>query len=519
MKQKNILSITLLLIILSTFSLYGQSLSDSLQAHYKFDGSLLDETSNNHDLGITNGRISYDFVRSNDSSILFNGASQVTSISSFDNSSFTETSISLWMKSTTVTSDLQICLQGAFMGFGAYIQANTGKFIGFFDGTSSGSYSSSMNVTDGRWHHIVIQNNGDTTFMYIDGVLDGSIVENLNVGNGDSNNKLYLGQSSLGIQSFTGSLNDLRIYNRMLSQCEIDELNGSGSSSATASYFFDGNLADSSVNRNDLQFTGSLSYELFATNDSAIVFDGLSQAASISSFDNSSFTSSAISLWVKSTTITSDFQICLQGAFMGFGAYIQANTGKFVGFFDGTSSGSYASSNSITDGIWHHIVIQNNGSKTFMYVDGVLDGSISENLVVGNGSANSKFYLGQSNLGIQSFTGSLNNINIYDRMLTNCEIDSLSTIPRTVSISEPISKKVNFKVYPNPTDGKFKIDFLSNQKNIDLILTDISGKILNRSTFKNQRYITSEINYPNGVYLLKVILDNHDYAVTKIVKQ
>jgi len=81
----------------------------------------------------------------------------------------------------------------------------------------------------------VIQNDGSTTYLYVDGVLDTSIPDALHVGNGDYYNKLYLGKSNLNVQPFTGYLNDARIYDRMLSASEIDSLyQGAGSTTTGA---------------------------------------------------------------------------------------------------------------------------------------------------------------------------------------------------------------------------------------------------------------------------------------------
>ncbi|QHI35477.1 hypothetical protein IMCC3317_08230 [Kordia antarctica] len=515
MKQKNILLFILSITI--QYVVIGQNITDGLQAHYKFDTNLVDDTLNNHDLNTTDGSVSYNLVATNDSAISFDGASQVSSISNFNNSSFTATAVSLWIKSSTVTADLQICLQGAHMGFGAYIQAYSGKFIGFFDSSSTGSYESTNVITDGMWHHIVIQNDGTTTFMYVDGVLDGSTSENLVVGNGAANNKLYLGKSNLGVQNFAGSLNDVRIYNRMLTLCDIEILYDNYTS-PVASFLFENNLLDD-VNTNDLQSTAALPYESFGVNDTAIIFDGTSQVSSISNFDNSSFTQCAISLWVKSNTITADLQICLQGAHMGFGAYIQANSGKFIGFFDSSSTGSYESTNVITDGMWHHIVIQNDGTTTFMYVDGVLDGSISENLVIGNGTANNKLYLGKSNLGVQNFTGSLNNINIYNRVLNLCEIKEIGQT-RILGITEHVdSKTINYAIYPNPTTGNFWIDLKDNYEEIKVQIFDTNGRLISKKRFSQMQLLPLEINAAKGIYIVKVLYGTNNYFVSKVIKQ
>lgn len=218
--------------ILATYTAQGQGIADSLYAHYNFEGNILDETAFNHDLEVVSGSISYDLVNPNDSAIFFDGNSTISTIGNFDNSSFDEMSVALWIKSDSITNALQICFQGSYIGFGAYIQANSGKFLGFFDGSSSGGYESTTPITDNVWHHVVMQTDGSTTSVYIDGVFDGNLVEPFYKGTGVANNKFYFGKSNLGAQYFTGSLNDVRVYNRQLSLAEIDTLYSGGGSIA-----------------------------------------------------------------------------------------------------------------------------------------------------------------------------------------------------------------------------------------------------------------------------------------------
>ncbi len=211
------------LLFVSSF-VYSQTLTDSLQAHYQFDTNLLDQTSFDHDLEILAGRISYSQELSSDQAIVLNGRTHIRTAKVFDNSAYQQIAISLWFKSSTVASVDQIMLQGAFMGFGILIAPQTGKVIGFCDGTSRGSIQSQKSLTDGEWHHIIVQSDGYETSLYVDGELNGSMIEPLVVGNGRYNNRLYIGRSNYGVRPFIGSLNDIRIYNRILTKAEIDLL-------------------------------------------------------------------------------------------------------------------------------------------------------------------------------------------------------------------------------------------------------------------------------------------------------
>lgn len=496
----------------------SQSLTDSLKAHYKFDQNLLDATTLNHDLEVKTGSVSYNLISTGDYSINFNGSSSIGSINIFDNSTFNNTAISLWLKSSTITSTLQICLQGAAIGFGVYIEGNTGKVLGFFDGSSAGSYTSSYPVTDGEWHHIVIQNNGSVTSMYIDGIYDGSISEPHYNGTGGSDNKLFSGKSNLNAYNYTGELNEVRIYNRLLSECEIVELYNSKKSPIVI-YDFENSLVDSSGNNYNLQSIGSTpTYSLFASNDYAINFDGSTWLELINSFNNSTYKASTISMWVKSSTITTTLQICFQGASIGFGSYIQGNSGKMLGFFGGNSANAYVSTGSITDGNWHHIVIKNNSNKTVMYVDGVFNGSKLESMYHGTGASNNKFYLGKSNLNTYNFTGSLNEIYLYDRLLSECEVDSLFQSKTPTSISS-INSNEKVELYPNPTNGKFEVKLEKNHNYITTELYDMSGKLISQMTFNNSKTLTFDISdRKNGVYFIKATTDDKSSKMLRVVK-
>ncbi len=206
-------------LLLSMFA-EAQTLSDGLQAYYKFNNTLQDETSNGNDLTILNGNVVYNSIYQSDDEINFTTGSGVMSKTNFNTTGFNAYGISMWVKTSQIKSHNQTILQGAYLGFGIHIEANTGKIGGFFKGTSTGSYSSSIAITDNKWHHIVFQCNGMEMFVYIDGILDGNIISTMLTGD----NYIYIGNSNQNDKSYSGSLNELRIYDRLLTECEIEEL-------------------------------------------------------------------------------------------------------------------------------------------------------------------------------------------------------------------------------------------------------------------------------------------------------
>lgn len=214
------------ILILMSIVAKAQNLSSGLQAYYTFDGNLLDNTSNNYDLQNGIGSVTYSTVSGSDQSIYFDGSDRVDQIGSFDNITWTSSAISIWVKSSTINTLDQIIIQGAYMGFSIFISDNSGYIGGFFQSSSATAYYNSINTADNNWHHIVYQTDGTSIYLYIDGIYVGSSSHTLITGNGGAADKLYLGQAIISPRPYTGYVNNCRIYDRMLSECEIALLAG-----------------------------------------------------------------------------------------------------------------------------------------------------------------------------------------------------------------------------------------------------------------------------------------------------
>ena len=85
---------------------------------------------------------------------------------------------------------------------------------------------STVNVNDGKWHHIVgtfTGGNGGMQKLYINGIEDGSLIRNYD--NWDNeNDSLMIGQNDGWVRDWEGQLDEVRIYNRALSAREVRKL-------------------------------------------------------------------------------------------------------------------------------------------------------------------------------------------------------------------------------------------------------------------------------------------------------
>jgi hypothetical protein len=111
--------------------------------------------------------------------------------------------------------------------------------IGFavdYDGTANLVRTSAANaISMGVWRHVVVTWDGTTTatnvLMYVDGAPVGSYASTINAsGNrvSDAGANLYLGNEASGARTLDGALDDVRVYNRVLSPTEIQAVYRAG---------------------------------------------------------------------------------------------------------------------------------------------------------------------------------------------------------------------------------------------------------------------------------------------------
>jgi len=147
---------------------------------------------------------------------------------------FTNLSISAWFKTTYVTQDKQIVGKYYWSpnanGFQAYISYDGyPTFIAYSVGSSSAFTATSFgSLNDGNWHHVVFTFENDTKYIriYVDGDEDTSspytclytlvyIVDST---------PIYVGTNYWQDNGFVGSLDEIGVWNRVLSATEVSDL-------------------------------------------------------------------------------------------------------------------------------------------------------------------------------------------------------------------------------------------------------------------------------------------------------
>ncbi len=133
----------------------------------------------------------------------------------------TDLTLSAWVKTTDSAADWFSCNSSS--GGNVVLFSISGGKAKIYDG-SSYEASSTTSVNDGTWHLLTYVRSGSTGSIYVDGVLEATHTANFTL---SPNDKWSIGQEwdgSTPSDFLTGTVDDVRFYNKALSQGQITSL-------------------------------------------------------------------------------------------------------------------------------------------------------------------------------------------------------------------------------------------------------------------------------------------------------
>lgn len=199
-----------------------------LVAYYPFNGNANDESGNNHN-GTKNGSVSLTNDRFGNANKAYNfsGGNITIPTSGFHNPNFT---ISCWIKPTTSTSYydgpvIYSDYDGYYNGNTLTLRKNGTIDLGVCGGSDSKSKTSKGKnaIPLNQWSYITATYNGSVINVYINGNLDNTLAAPYFTYS--TKTQLKIGDASWsGDYHFNGTIDELRVYSRALSESEIQAL-------------------------------------------------------------------------------------------------------------------------------------------------------------------------------------------------------------------------------------------------------------------------------------------------------
>lgn len=336
----------------------------------------------------------------------------------------------------------------------------SGNFSGYeFHTASGGGYNmitgSGTAPNVGTWYHVAGVWDGSKIALFIDGYLIGTSTNPPFVAN--SSASFYVGSRSDGAAHFAGSMSDVAFYDYALSPTQIQSHVLGGQPLVLTISPSSSVVADSKPT--GLPFNGFNAGAVWAASDSdgTTTRNGVMECTAtnnadqvyIPAYSDLIATNGTIMFWMRSTgtvtTVGNEGATLLQWRNNNGGcAFIQEDSGV-IQIQAMNNWDHFFSIATVSDGKWHNVAFtydQGPAGGISCYIDGALD-SQGFNTTAWYWTPTATIELGQDfNDGgyWRNFQGSLDDVRMYNRILTQTEIQSAMT--GSVGISDTASLKL-----------------------------------------------------------------------------
>lgn len=349
--------------------------------------------------------------------------------------------LAAWIKPESVTAATTFTILGKWDGANeSYRLVQYGDEISLsIDATAYAVTSPSSNLATGTWYHVAGTFDPGTRRMAV--FVNGALVAESTAGPssiGDSAEVFQLGganHSSSGTDLYDGVIDDARVYNRTLSNHELEHLSQFGPPAIGSWNLNEGTgttAYDQSSNGNDLTLTNTPAWGNGKAGG-GITFAGSNQhllIADDADFDFADDADMSISLFFKHTTASAQEILLSKYNEAGYKVIMESD-GDITCAMDYDSTWSptdTATSTAATydDNQWHHVACVKSGATSMkLYIDGVLI-AVDPTITATNTLTNSDpLYIGINADGTSNdFTGSIDEIKIYTYALTAAQVQA-----------------------------------------------------------------------------------------------
>lgn len=524
---------TKILLIATAACLFGATVSlaqtvpsyvptNGLVGWWPFNGNASDESGNGNNGTVNGATLTTDRFGSQNCAFFFDGlTAHITgSLSNFTNTS--SSTVSAWVKYDGDAGGQPYDFYFQYGNYGnhvfAYAYNYNNQNLDLYSQCFANPYTS-VNISN-TWHHLVVVDSFSQTTIF----LDGNILTSFSWGSGSNcyqgSNQFYIGGGADN-QFTTGSLDDIGIWNRALTQQEITALYQSNncnlpgyvpSNGLVGWWPFCGNANDLSGNGNNgIVYGATLTSDRFGDSNSAYSFDGNADYIDCGNSNSVNITGDiTISAWVNANNFNTDHGIVSKSGLYDFitNAPLSQPPLDKLRFTVGVVP--FLFSNPIQSNQWLHVVaVNNNSSGKYIYLNGALFASDNQVGVV-NPSNTYNLFLGAHqpfSVNNWSWDGLLDDIGIWNRVLTQQEITNLYN--GTASGMSDENSWSNLSVYPNPVQDQLFVDLggmdVSQVQKIQLLNTQ--GQVVATRFVDEMKTVGFDAQYMSaGLYLVRIQL-------------
>lgn len=410
------------------------NLQKGLVGHWKFDGNAKDSTPYARDGTVNGATLAPDRAGKANSAYSFDGTSSNITVAKPYNptSGFTW---SVWVYPTSSTED------GGIMGNGVYnyirVMAGGTVLVELYQANASYTTVTANNaLTINSWNLVTMTDDGSAITIYVNGQ---QAAQNTGIqGIAGTDYVSVFGYCRVDTNNyFLGSLDDARVYNRVINPAEVKALYttynpgiqlGSLEKGLIGHWKFDGNLKDSTPYGIDASVVaGSVTPTAgpSGTPDSAYAFPAGYNRLSAGIPPSLTYPGLTLSVWVNPSAYPSALATIIEGLWSSGQAYYLSfgSDGSVQTYWYGRNPTGYFSSGAGTVPLnkWSMVQAVWTASNVMLYVNGQLKGTFSS---TGTGSIPDTVIFG-AETSARNFVGSMSDIRVYNRALSAAEIQQL----------------------------------------------------------------------------------------------
>jgi hypothetical protein len=308
-----------------------------------------------------------------------------------------------------------------------------------------------------------------------------------------------------------------------------------------AGYSFNGNANDESGNNNNGTVTGAtLTTNRLGAPNSAYRFNGSNNYVTVPS-STSLTPANSITLCTEVKVEGFYTGTCQASAILNKGASNGTAGHYFLGFsdnaYDNDNCGSLDTTHEtfitqmktdiassapqlytpyIVKNQWYCVITTFDGSNIRLYIDGTLKATVSAPAPLGINSEPLTFGYTTHNLFPYWFKGVIDDIRIYNRVLTNTEISGYCSFLAGIEDHNSVSSHVTINTLGN---GQFELVLDRNYKKADVTIRTVLGQEVYSSRVNNSRKEMMNLSsFAKGIYLLNITTEEGQYT-TKLFKE
>lgn len=418
-------------------------------AEYPFSGNANDVSSYHNNAAVHGASLTQDrFGRANQA-YLFDGEQSYLIANGVPQSA--TTAVSFWVRADEIPTQGEVYV----LSFGGWQERwkislpSHGKPIWTTHATSCCVDLDSGNGNElvvGSWTHLVMVHDGTSDKIYVNGNL---VNEKLSTGDlATTTYPLGIGFDPIGSDYFFhGALDEVTIYDASLNDAEVAAIFAEQSlppvvvNELVAYYEFGGSFRDESNNANHASgHNAEFTTDRFGFGESAVNFNGVDAGVTANNSSALNSATTTVSFWVNvnALPVTGEAYLLSFGGWQERWKISLPSHGKPVWTTHATACCSDLDSgggNELVPGTWTHLAMVHDGTKDYIYVNGVLANEKDSPGDLAN--TTHPLGIGYDPIDVANyFNGSLDEVQIYNYALSGTEINDLY-VEQSVAVIDP----------------------------------------------------------------------------------